>query len=129
MSNVLSLLSTYGLTMIIEYPILQAVWLFIRDKNEKNTTRLVFWNNRIVIIPVIIVNLLTNPAINIYASHLFYDTSISENVIWAILSALEVVIFMVEAILYKFMLKTKWTSAFLLSFSANFTSYMVSFII
>ncbi len=126
MEDFLRLLLTLGLTLIIEYPIVQALWIGIK-KNEES--KLAFWKNRIILVPAIIVNVLTNPALNIFAMYLFRDTQLEENTIWLIITILEFIIWALEAVLYKYMLNTKWSKAFAMSITANFVSYMSSFIL
>ncbi len=126
MEDFLRLLSTFGLTLLIEYPIVQALWIALRENEE---SKLAFWNNRIIIIPVIIVNLLTNPAINVFARYLLRETMIEVSTFWFIITILEFIIWALEAVLYKYMLNTKWSTAFAMAISANFVSYMMSFII
>ena len=127
MEDFLTLLMTLGLTLIIEYPIAQLIWLLIR-KDEKQTI-FTFFNNKLIIIPVIIVNVLTNPALNIYARYLFRETNMPEEQIWQIITVLELVIWVFEGVLYKFMLNTKWSKALLLAITANLVSYMSSFLL
>ena len=126
MDDFLRLASTLGLTIIIEYPIVQILWLAIKE-NEKS--KLTFYKNKLIILPAFIVNALTNPAINIFARFLWRETDIPDDTIWIIITALEFVIWAIEAVLYKFMLNTKWSKAFLMSITANFVSYMSSFIL
>ncbi len=126
MEDVLRLLSTLGLTIIIEYPIVQILWLIVK-KDEKS--KLTFFKNKIIILPALIINALTNPAINIYARYLFRDTQLEESSIWFIITIWEFAIWIIEAVLYKYMLNTKWSKAFLLAISANFVSYMSSFLL
>ena len=52
-----------------------------------------------------------------------------EDTIWLIITIIEFVIWALEAVMYKYMLNTKWTKAFAMAISANFVSYMSSFII
>jgi len=126
MEDFLKLLSTFGLTLLIEYPIAQALWIALKE-DEKS--KLAFWNNKIIIIPVAIVNLLTNPALNIFAMYLWRETMIEDSTIWFIITVLEFIIWALEAVLYKYMLNAKWSTAFAMAISANFVSYMSSFII
>ncbi len=121
-----SLLTALSLTLVIEYPIVQLLWLFIKDKENKS--KIVFWKNRIIIIPALIVNVLTNPAINLFAFYMFRNTQVNHDTIWGIISVLEVFIFIIEGILYKFLIKTSFTKGILISFVANFVSYMSSFL-
>ncbi len=125
MSMFLGLLYPLGLTFIIEYPIMQCLWLLLK---EKSTSKIVFFDGRFILLPVIIVNVLTNPPINIYARYLFYETAYSEKDIWLIISLWEVVVFLVEGIMYKHLLKTKMSKAILMSLCANGVSYLSSFI-
>ena len=129
MENIFRLLSTLGLTIAIEYPIVQVLWLALKEDNQKNTSKIVFWKNRIIIIPTLIVNILTNPAINIFAQFLLRNTSVSENEFWSIITILEFIIWAIEAVLYKYMLKTSWKNAFAMAVLANFVSYMSSFLL
>ncbi|MBR6252442.1 MAG: hypothetical protein IKR04_01160 [Clostridia bacterium] len=126
MEDFLRLLSTLGLTIIIEYPVVQLLWLAIKEKEK---SKLAFYKNKIIIIPAIIVNVLTNPALNVFARFLFRDTDMPEDTIWLIITIIEFVIWALEAVMYKYMLNTKWTKAFAMAISANFVSYMSSFII
>ena len=124
MEDLFRLLYAFGLTVIIEYPIVQLLWLAIIE-NEKSICT--FFNGKFIIIPVLIVNVLTNPAINIFARYLWRETDIPDNTIWIIITILEFVIWSIEAVVYKYLLKTKWSKAFLMAISANFVSYMCSF--
>ncbi len=141
MKDFLTLLWPLCLSIVIEYIIVQFLWLYFLDKKEdsikesesktkeKAYSKLVFFENMFVLLPVIIVNVLTNPAINIFARYLWRETSISNENVWIIISILEIVVFVVEGVLYKFLLKTKWSIAFVLSFFSNFLSYMSSFLL
>ena len=130
MKDFITLLWPLGLSITIEYIIVQALWLYFNDyEDKKQKSKLVLFDNKFVLIPVIIVNVLTNPAINIFARFLWRKTSISNDNIWIIISVLEVVVFVVEGILYKFLLKTKWSFALGMSFCSNFLSYMSSFLV
>ncbi len=126
MEDILELLPILGLTIIIEYPIVQILWLLVKENEE---SKFAFYKNKIILLPAIIVNVLTNPAINIYARYLWRETTIPENTIWIILTAIEIVIWIFEGVLYKYMLNTKWSKGFLLAISANFVSYMSSFLL
>ena len=88
-----------------------------------------FFDNKLIIIPALIVNVLTNPAINIYARYMFRETEVPEETIWTIISALEIIIWILEGVLYKYLLKTKWRNGFILSITANLTSYLFSFLL
>ncbi len=132
MDNFLLLARTLGLTLLIEYPLTQLLWIFYCKKDKtisENPPKLTFFKGMLIIIPVIIINVLTNPAINIYASHLWGKLYPDENTFWSIITAWEVVIFLVEGVLYKFMLKTTWLRGMLLSLISNGTSYLSSFIL
>ena len=126
MNDFIKLLYTLGLTLIIEYPIIQVLWIAIKKDEE---SKLAFWNNRIIIVPAIIVNVLTNPAINVFASYLWRETTIPDNDIWTILTIIEIAIWLLEGVLYKYMLNTKLWKGLALAVSANFISYMFSFIV
>ena len=126
MEDVLKLLYTLGLTLVIEYPIVQILWIAIRKEEE---SKLTLWNNKIIIIPAIIVNTLTNPAINVFASYLWRETLISDSGIWTILTIVEIFIWILEGVLYKYMLNTKLWKGLALAISANFVSYMASFLL
>ena len=126
MDDFLRLLWPLLLTILIEYPIVQIIWLLVK-KDEKS--KLTFYKNKIIIIPALIVNILTNPAINLFARYLWKETHLSDDTVWIILTLTEFIVWAAEAILYKFMLNTKWSKAFLLAISANFVSYMSSFLL
>jgi len=127
MSDFFRLCSTLGLTIIIEYPIVQIIWLFIRDKENKS--KLVFFDNKLIIIPALIVNVLTNPAINVFASYLWRETHLRDNEVWGIITIAEFVVWAIEAVLYKYLLKTSWPKAFALAITANLVSYLSSFLL
>ena len=129
MSEFVGLLYPLGLTILIEYPIVQLLWLLLKFYKQDKKSILVLFDNKLIIIPTLIVNILTNPAINIFARYMFYKTEVPQETIWTIISWLEVLIFVVEAVLYKYLLGTKWKNAFLLSFASNFVSYMSSFLL
>ncbi len=132
MERIFVLARTLGLTILIEYPLTQILWIFYckRDKSiSKNPPKLTFFKGMLIIIPVVIINVLTNPAINFYAQNLWLKLYPDENLFWTIITAWEVVIFLVEGVLYKFMLKTTWLRGMLLSLCSNGVSYLSSFII
>lgn len=112
MEIIFNLLYPLALTIMIEYI---AIQLLLR--------------NRYMLGYVIIVNICTNPAINMIARLLWNNTSRTDIAIWGIISILEIVVVIVEGILYKYMLKITWKKAFIVSFIANFIAYMVSWII
>ena len=114
------------LTLIIEYPIAQLLWLLMKEEKK---SKLNLWKNRIIIIPAIIVNVLTNPAINLFYRYMYINKILEENVLWMVITALEVVVFIVEGILYKFLLNSSWKHAFMISFTVNYTSYMAGFLL
>ena len=126
--NFYTLLITLSLTLLIEYPIVQILWIVLSDNEVSISSKFTFWKNRIIIIPAIIVNVLTNPAINIFANYLRI-LKVDVNTFWIIITLIEFVIWAFEGMLYKFMLKTSWKIAFAMAITANFVSYMVSFII
>ncbi|MBR3281046.1 MAG: hypothetical protein IKI57_04305 [Clostridia bacterium] len=127
MEYVLNLLWPLSLTILIEYPIVQLLWLFVKD--EENKSIFAFWKKRIIIIPAIIVNVLTNPSINVFARFLGKVNGMTYDLFWIIITIAELVVWAIEAALYKYMLNTKWSNAFLLSLSANYLSYMSSFVL
>ncbi len=129
MEDFIQLLSTLGLTIIIEYPIVQVLWLLLKADKSDIKSKLVFWKNRIIIIPALIVNILTNPAINIFARYLFRNTNLENDTIWFVITILEFIIWALEGVMYKYLLKTKWSTAMTISTTANFMSYMSSFIL
>ncbi len=122
----MSLLNVLFLTILIEYPIVQLLWIIVKKEEQ---SRFLLVQNNIVIIPVLIVNILTNPAINIFARQLLYNTSITIDTFWIIITLLEFIIWAIEGVLYKYMLNTKWSNALALSIGANFVSYLSSFIL
>ena len=126
MDDFLRLLWPLFLTIVIEYPVVQIIWLLIKKDEE---SKLAFYKNKIIIVPALIVNILTNPAINVLAMYLFRNTDLRESQIWSIITAVEVVVWILEGVLYKFMLNTKWWKGLLLAISANFVSYMASFLL
>ncbi len=127
MNYLLLLLKPLSLTILIEYPIVQALWLFFNDKENKS--KFTFWKNRIIIIPVIIVNVLTNPAINIFAKFISKINGMTYYLFWLIITMIELVVWAIEAVLYKYMLNTRWSNAFLLALSANYLSFISSFML
>ena len=129
MNDFLELLYPLSLTILIEYPIVQLLWLLLKFYKEDRKSKLVLFNNKLIIIPALIVNILTNPAINVFARYMFRETEIPDETIWTIITALELLIWIVEGVLYKFLLKTKWENAFILSLTANITSYLSSFLL
>ena len=76
-----------------------------------------------------IINVLTNPAINILYRCMVRYSELEHDTIWTIISVLEVGIFIIEGVLYKYLLKTSWSKGFLISLVSNFTSYMASFLL
>ena len=112
MQEILSLLYPLSLTIMIEYIIIQ---LLLRD--------------RYMLGYVLIVNICTNPAINIIARVLWQNTIMTDYAILTIISILEIVVFIVEGVLYKYMLKITWKKALIISFVANFIAYMASWLI
>ena len=112
MNLFLSLLIPLGITTMIEYVIIQ---LLMR--------------NQFVLWQVILVNLLTNPGINFLYKFLMYETSLEIEVIQWIIVIGEMIVFIVEAILYHYILKIKWKEAMRNSFVANLCSYLISFVV
>lgn len=91
------------LTIIIEFII---IWLFIKD----NPLKLFFYS--------ILVNMVTLPLAT-YLYIYFYQN----------LLVLEGSVFMVEALLLKFLLELDYKKAILISLTANFTTFMVGIIL
>ncbi len=79
-----------------------------------------------IFINVLLVNLLTNPALNIFVRWLVINSY--EN-IWPIIIVLEILIFVFEGIFYKFLFSTNYKKGILTSFLANGISFLFSFII
>ena len=129
MNEFVELLYPLGLTILIEYPIVQLLWLLLKFYKQDRKSILVLFDNKLIIIPALIVNILTNPAINIFARYMFYKTEVPEETIWTIISALEIIIWILEGVLYKYLLKTKWRNGFILAVTANLTSYLFSFLL
>ena len=112
MNEILSLMFPLLLTIAIEYAIVQ---LLNREK--------------IVLLQVCIVNVITNPMINIFYKYVLIKSITDIMQIIIIITLLEFVIWIAEAIMYKFLLKTNWKNAFKYSVTSNLISYLTSFII
>lgn len=112
MNTFLELLYTLTLTIIIEYAIIQ---LIVRK--------------RFVLGQVALVNLVTNPAINLIFRYMYSYTALSDSSIWNIISILEVVVVFVEGALYKYLFKTKWSHGLIISLIANWLAYLISFLL
>ncbi len=111
-STVLSLMYPLLLTIIIEYLIIQ---LIVRK--------------RFVLGQVALVNLVTNPAINLIFRYMYSYTTLSDYIIWNIISILEFVVVFVEGALYKYLFKTKWSHGLIISLIANWLAYLISFLL
>jgi len=85
--------------------------------------------DKLAILQVIFVNVLTNPAINIFFRFLVKKKSLSTTKIWIIITLLEFVIWIFEGILYKYLFKLDFKKAITISCIANLVSYLSSFII
>ena len=125
MEVIKSLLFTLLLTIVVEYPIVQVMWLAIKQNEE---SKFLLCKNRVVIIPSLIVNVLTNPAINIFALYMFRETEVPFDTIWVIITILELIIWAIEGALYKLMLKTSWVNGLMMAITANYVSYLFSFL-
>lgn len=125
MEVIKSLLFTLLLTIVVEYPIVQVMWLAVKQNEE---SKFLLCKNRVVIIPSLIVNVLTNPAINIFALYMFRETEVPFDTIWVIITILELIIWAIEGALYKLMLKTSWINGLMMAITANYVSYLFSFL-
>lgn len=110
--TIIDLLFPLSLTILIEYAVIQ---LIMRK-------RFVLWQ-------VALVNLITNPAINLIYRYMYWHTSLSDSSIWNIISGLEIVVVLVEGVLYKFLFKTKWSHGLIISLIANWIAYLISFLL
>lgn len=110
MNTVLSLLIPLGITIVIEYIVMQLLY-----------------RKRLVLIPVVVTNVITNPALNLFYKFLLYETLLEGVEIDLIIIFLEFIVFIVEGIIYHFELKIKWSEAIMYSFAANLFSYFASF--
>ena len=99
------------LTLVIEVPI--AILLGVKDKED--------------IKDIIIINCITNLSLNVivYILYFFIDTNI---VYYGLVPIFEVIIFIVEGILFK-RLKYKKINSYLLSLILNLTSYSIGLLI
>ncbi len=112
MIEILSLAYPLFLTIGIEYIIVQ---LFSKDK-------IVLWQ-------VCLINIITNPAINLIYRYILVKKITENTLLFEIITLLEIAIWILEAVIYKYLLKINWIKAFLYSITANATSYLISFII
>lgn len=104
-----SLVKSFVLTLIIEYIIIKL--LFIRKK---------------VFIPVLLVNMITNPlVVYIYNIMSLYSFAYKD----VILVFLELLVVIVEGYVYKYLLEIKWKRALIISFIANVVAYIVGLLI
>jgi hypothetical protein len=96
------------------------------DINENSTKK---FNNKSVILQVIFVNVLTNPAINIFYRFLLLKTYLSINTIWIIITLVEFEIWIFEGVLYKHLFNIELKKAIFIACMANLVSYLSGFII
>ena len=95
MNDFLNIIFPLILTIAAEYIIVQAM------EKEKN-----------VIMQVLIVNIVTNPAINLFYRYVLVKNIVDNTKILLIVTGLEIIIWIIEGIMYKFLLKTNWKTAF-----------------
>ena len=104
-----SLIKSFILTFIIEYIIIKLT--FIKRK---------------VYIPVLLVNMLTNPLVvyiyNIMSIYSFFYKDIA-------VVFLELMVVIVEGYVYKYLLEIKWKKALIISFISNVVAYLVGILI
>ncbi len=104
-----NIVKSFVLTLIIEYIIIKL--LFMRKK---------------IFIPVLLVNMLTNPVVvyiyNIMSLYSFVYRDV-------ILLLLELLVIIVESYVYKYLLEITWKSALITSFIANAVAYIVGLLI
>ncbi len=97
------------LTIIIEYVIVKLFFL-----NEK------------VIMNVLFVNLITNPALNLFV--IWLEIHNYEN-IWPIIYMLEILIFIAEGIMYKHLFKISYKKGIIVAFVSNLATFLCSFLL
>lgn len=104
-----SLIKSFILTFIIEYTIIKLI--FIKKKT---------------LIPVLLVNILTNPLI-VYIYNLMYIYSFPYKDIVTVF--LELLVVIVEGYVYKYLLEIKCKIALIVSFISNMIAYLVGILI
>lgn len=104
-----SLIISFVLTFIIEYIIIKL--FFIKKK---------------VIIPVLLVNILTNPLI-VYIYNIMYIFSF--HYIDIVTIVLEILVVIVEGYVYKHLLEIKWKKALIVSFITNIIAYLLGIVL
>ena len=104
-----SLIKSFVLTILIEYVIIKLI--FLKKK---------------VFIPVVLVNMLTNPlVVYIYNIMSFYSFE-HKNIILIILEALVII---VEGYIYKYLLEVNIRKAIIISFISNAIAYFIGALI
>jgi hypothetical protein len=106
MKGILYLLIALGLTWAVEC-----------------TVALIWFKKRGAVWAVFLVNMLTNPLINVEMALVAYSQGLRTPVYWAILAASELAVVAVEGILLSAMLKITKKKALLFSLIANVLSY------
>ena len=109
MMMISSLIISFILTVIIEYIIIKSLLI-----NQK------------VIIPVLLVNMLTNPLVVYIYNIMSIFSYIYKDIV---LIFLEILVFVVEGYVYKYLLEIKWKYALLISFIANMIAYLIGILI
>lgn len=109
MTLISSLIKSFVLTILIEYVIIKLI--FLKKK---------------VFIPVVLVNMLTNPlVVYIYNIMSFYSFE-HKNIILIILEALVII---VEGYIYKYLLEVNIRKAIIISFISNAIAYFIGALI
>ena len=108
MSSALSMLLALALTVLVEC----GLALFFRSR------RLVY--------AVFLCNLLTNPLLNLIL--LLYYTYIGRHYYWLVIAALEICVFIAEALLLRLMMRYTAKRAFALSLLFNGCSFLVGLV-
>lgn len=104
-----SLIKSFILTLIVEYIIIKLI--FVKKK---------------VFIPVLLVNMLTNPFV-VYIYNIMSVYSLKYKDI--ILIVLELLVVIVEGYVYKYLLEINWKKALIVSFISNIVAYLIGILL
>lgn len=112
MKELLWILGALGLTLAVELP-LSAVW----------------WRKLSAVGGVLLVNMLTNPIINLEMAAVAVTCGGQTTLYWMILAVSEAAVVIVEGLLLQKMLGVSLKRAMVFSFAANFISYFAGLLL
>ena len=87
------------------------------------TVATVWWRRWSTLIPVLLVNVLTNPPLNVIMSQILISRGGRDGLYWCVLAMAEVSVVLIEGFLLSKLLRVGHKKAFLFALTANAISY------